>query len=913
MRFFKVSLILTGSLIILSGIFYLGFLLYQQFSKPTDSPVNAISESTVMVIKVHKPGGLMNELRQSNIIWKEFMALQVFTNFRKETEFLDSAIHKEPRIQKVIQNYPLLIAVSMTGRSTFGLLFLTSVPGPDPEGMITEFLKNTYKSRVTILPGLYSTVPVQEVIVKGCADPFYFAVKNGVFMGSIHADLVKKAIDRLSLNIASITGTGFRKVEAVTGKKVDANIYINFRYLSGFLSRSMRDDYAQRLMRLSLFADWSGLDMIVKRNEFLINGYTTPGDSGTQFLPLLKEQAPQKIEITKVLPDNVRSFLFFGLSEPHTFYTKLSAYAPEQAEIHDYYQGFLENEEKSRVRYSDFILPWIGNEMAVVTTDSKFLDEGDNKFIIIRIGDRMLADSLLKLLVHTTGKKADTQPYDDLTIHHINIPDLIPATLGTFLGPFSGSFFTFNGNYIIFGTKPDDLKKLTDKITAGQVLDNNEEYKNYRENLADEANFYYYFDAKRSGKEIKSIFQENISSAMNPVFDVTARFDPVSIQLSNHSDMFYTSIFIRYNPELAGEGPLQWQTTLDTTAKGLPQVVYPKLNGEPSILVSDHGNNIYMLDNTGDIIWKTHLSGRIIGRINEIYRKNSDSAVYLFNTVDDICLINARGDFVKGFPVHLTIKATNPLHVISFPGPRDYHILIALADKKIHSFTIDGKSETGWKSQVFNEEITNPIQSISLNHKEYIFVTGRNGQVVITDRKGGKRIRLPKNLHVSNNATFYLNKTNKKGLFLTTDPTGKVIYIQENGLVLETLFNLFSPDHNFFYEDMNGDGNPEFIFFNRNSLYYYNRFFKLLYSYAFRHEITDPPFFCKSNDGERFIGFVSSGTNEVFLFGKNGLIQTDPGIHGNTPFALNHITSPQHLDMIIGSGKHIRNYKLPHD
>jgi hypothetical protein len=548
--------------------------------------------------------------------------------------------------------------------------------------------------------------------------------------------------------------------------------------------------------------------------------------------------------------------------------------------------------------------------MAVINSKNSSAGEKETTYGIFRVTDRTLADSLLKELSIATGKKRDSQIYRGLPVTTLNISDIIPGVFGSFFGRIEGSSFTFLDNYIIFGNDLFSLKRLIDRVSEGKNLEDRQDYHDISENISDKSNIYFYFDTKRSLGEIKSILKENLSGPLNPVIDTLRKFESLGIQLNNRNGIFYTRFFIRYNPAGTSEGPLQWQSNLDTIIQGRPRISKPLIHGDPAVLVTDKSNNLYMLDNSGNIRWKLHLPGKPSGTIHEIYQKNSDSAVYLFNTDYFICIINSGGKFLACFPLRLPSRATNSLSVVSFPGAKDYHILLALADRKLHSFNLNGKPEDGWRNPLFNEEITNEVQSLTVNHKEFVFITGKNGQILITDQKGNIRIKLPKNFRVSANAMFYLNRTNKKGLFLTTDKTGKVVYIQENGTVSEATFNPLSPNHYFIYEDINNDKTFEFVFFDKNTIYYYDRFYRLLYFYAFRREITQPPFLIKAPNGQKLICFVDEVTNEVFLFGKKGLIQTAPGIHGNTLFDIGYLTDHQNPELIIGWGKYLRNYRL---
>jgi hypothetical protein len=167
------------------------------------------------------------------------------------------------------------------------------------------------------------------------------------------------------------------------------------------------------------------------------------------------------------------------------------------------------------------------------------------------------------------------------------------------------------------------------------------------------------------------------------------------------------------------------------------------------------------------------------------------------------------------------------------------------------------------------------------------------------------------NLRISVNNSFYVNKTNRKGLFLTTDPTGKILYFQESGRTSEATFNIFSNNHTFLYEDLNNDGTYEFIFYDRNKLYIYNKFYKLIYSYTFRRDLTVTPFIIDLPGGEKRIAAVSGPANEIYLFGSNGLVNIVPGIRGNTAFTITTLGSSPDLRLLIGAGKNLKCFTLP--
>ena len=181
--------------------------------------------------------------------------------------------------------------------------------------------------------------------------------------------------------------------------------------------------------------------------------------------------------------------------------------------------------------------------------------------------------------------------------------------------------------------------------------------------------------------------------------------------------------------------------------------------------------------------------------------------------------------------------------------------------------------------------------------------------MLITDEFGVQKVKPEKGFSNSPHSTFYFNRTNSKAPWLTTDPDGNVIYLRADGTVNRVTFNNFSDGHYFLYEDIVDDGTPEFIFFDNNTLYYYNRFFKLIYFYSFRHDVSSPNL-VKTLHGKTFIGIISPTTNEVFLFDRHGYVEIESGVTGTTPFDIGTLEDRNRLNLVIGAGKTLKAFRL---
>jgi hypothetical protein len=907
----KRTIIIVIIVVLIAGLGYLGWILYQKLPGQNESPLKAISENTALVIQVNHPSELTQDIFQQNLLWNELTVIPYFSKVKRDMLKIDSLLKSNKQLFQVTKKYPLYLAMTMVTRSSYGFLFLSSIPEKNGEDMITGFLDDNFKGKISILKNQYGSANLVRVILKGTREPFYFAVRKGVFLGSIHPELVTKAIDQLYLNIPSLTGSGFKKVETTTGKKVDANIYINFRLIRPFISNLLQPEQQSETYKVSWFAEWSGLDVILKKDELLINGFTTISDTAQQYLGIFAGQSPQKTGMMYVLPDNVSRFIWLGFNSMGNYYANFQAFSSKYNGYLDTYPGFQDLETHEQIVVKDFMLPWMGSEICMARALNNAETMREDPYAVAKVNNKTTADSLLRALSKFFPKKKDSLTYHNTSIRFLPFPELIPGLFGMAFSDVHTNCYAFLGDYVIFANDVLAMKDFIDHYTYGKVLNKDRSFQAVSENISDQTNVFYYFNTARAHPTLRSTFSDELNAQTEPVFDSLKKFESIALQFTSKGNIFYTNLFIHYNPANETQGPMEWQTALDTLAAGFPLIVKTSRHSPKSVLAFDLANHAYLIDSSGTVSIKTSMPGKPLGVLKEIYLKGSDSACFLFNTENQICIVHSNGKEIEGFPINLPAKATAALTLADLGKNKDQRIFIPLADKKVHAYDLDGNSIGNWPLPGIAEGISQPVQVLHSGNKDYIFITGKTGRLLVTDRHGKAIMRAASNIRVSGNNKFYINKTNRKGLFLTTDQTGKVLYFQESGRTTEATFNIFSNNHTFLYEDINNDGSYEFIFYDRNKIYYYNRFYKLIYSYLFRRDITINPFIIDLPAGEKRIGVVSGSANEIYLFGINGLIDILPGIRGNTAFTIGNPGSDKRMKLLIGAGKNLKCYSLP--
>jgi len=910
MRNFRTILIISAVIVAIAGFSWLGYILYNKFQRPSESPFNAIPGNTALIIQLNKAGNLLEELNRSNLLWRALSRFPGINTVKNELHYVDSASRKNEKINKIFQQYNLLVSITLSGRSNFGALYLASVAGRDPETYVLEFINEINPGKAILTETPYSTTRLHRIQSGGSREAFYFAVTKGVFMGSFHADLVKRAIDRLSLNTPLAMSPGFLKVQATAGKKVDANIYINYRFFSLVLSKITREENLPDLLKFSNFAEWSELDLIIKKDELLFNGITVASDSNQHFLSLFTDQKPQKKEIAAVIPEKALYFTAYGWSDPSRFCRRFQNRMQRNENFTGEQNDVNSMIDRYQLNIREYFLPWMGNEGCLFVMNAP-KTASETGFTAFRSQDTMLTTTSLFALADTLGIRYDSIHYRRHKIYRLALPAFLPALFGELFGKFEVNCFTFLNGFIIFSTQPKDLELVIDAYSDKSTLANNKVFNDFEANLSETSNVFSFFNTRYAVHSLKELLSQDLSDKLNPMMDTLRKFESVAFQYSNTDGQFYSSFFLRYDPNLGKEGPLQWHAVLDTTMAGQPKIIPTTTTGKSAVVARDLANNLYLVTSEGHIAWKLHIMGNIMGEIHPLRLRGSDSLFLLFNTDTHLYLLHSDGRFAENYPMRFPLHATNGITVTDWDSTLDYRILVAFQDNRIYCFTLDGVSLYGWKRPNLKEEVNEPVSGFTIKGNDYILVSGITGNTMILDRTGDPQITPGIKFTHAPVSGFHINKTNKKGPFLTTGPDGKVIYIQENGKTTAVTPNLFTPEHRFFYEDITGNGQPEFVYSDRNNIYYYNRNYKLIYSYAFRREISHPPFLLHGIDGRPMLGYVVPETNELFLFDQNGYHELESGIRGNTPFDLGYLENDVQLNLVVGAGKFLKNYRLP--
>jgi len=192
-----------------------------------------------------------------------------------------------------------------------------------------------------------------------------------------------------------------------------------------------------------------------------------------------------------------------------------------------------------------------------------------------------------------------------------------------------------------------------------------------------------------------------------------------------------------------------------------------------------------------------------------------------------------------------------------------------------------------------------------VENKDYIVFFDKN-RTYILDRKGNYRVKTRAEFTNSPNNDFTLESGvgSRASRLVKTDITGNIYFLYFDGSFEMKEIKKFSPDHYFMYEDIDSDGERDFIFLEKNRLSVYNSKGSRMFVREFDNPINQPPQVYEFSSNNRKIGVVNQNENKIFLYNKDGALYSGFPLEGNSRFSIGFFNNKnQHFNLVVGSSE----------
>ncbi|MBN2615188.1 MAG: hypothetical protein JXR71_05800 [Bacteroidales bacterium] len=848
-----------------------------------------IPNTPALILQTDHTGTFLDRILKNNNLWNELSKIPEFGSVDKQLTEIQQFFHKDSSLLETLKKGPALLTAFSDSSLHHRLLFLFPLQKNITLERVKAYLQKNAGTGTGIFYEKQNGYHLLKVLDGKNNRQWYLGINKGVLVVSRSHKLLT-----LSLNTDKkghfTQSHAFRQVARTTGTIVDASLYLYYPHLIKLLAPVVNKDFEAQWDSLSRFALWTEADILIKNNQLLLSGYTntTPGN----LLSKLKNQQPQTNKAYTVFPFDTRIMLNRFYSDPSEKLKDIDL------------SRFPSSYRKDIARFFEQT-----RQAAYVSDALSAKDLTEKSWAVLAVNNVNEATEILKrLAVNSHGRVYRT--YGNATLRRIKIPGLLTTLYGNLFPDISEYYYTVLNGYVIFGRSEDALIRLIGFYDTGKTLDLNDNFTTFTNTMASKSNLSVLIQPKESFGLAEHFLTPKAARILKDNMNVIDEFPYLGFQWINSDSLFYTNISLRFSTKSKDENLALWKLQLEDPVVGKPFLVKDHETGKYDIIVFDSGNRMYLINSNGKILWTKRLPALPISSIYSVDYYKNRKYQYLFNTENNLYLIDRNGQFVANYPIRIVPKATNGLTLFDYNRNKDYRILVAQADKKVYDYNIKGNRVRGWLDPKMQDIVTGKIYRLLANHRDYIFITDLDNHIKIVSRRGKERIYLKGTFEKAKNSAYYVNKTNNKGIILTTDTKGELVYISSRGHLQYTRFGTFTPDHYFLYNDFNGDGIKDFIYIDQKKLTVYNRLKKVLFEHTFSSDINIKPEFFSLGEGQKVLGVVVSGENTIYLFDKNGNILVSKGLTGSTPFTVGSLNDNRDINLISASGNTLYNYRI---
>lgn len=868
----KISWILIGiiSLAFLGG----GLYFYQHLFQKINDPLILVPENTALFIETDNVKQLSSAIYASEAIekvLKEWPGIEEFQEFSPEfNSLLETSTDVSQKMVVAFHPEGILVLIS-SSHFDFTKSFNSS------QLIKEKTLDNEYFREVT---RNNKSICIAE--------------KRGVIFITNRPELLAESVKKLTSPAAFVESEDFVKLQKISGKRADAHVFIRYDMISKWLESISPGEAG--LKDFSHIANMTGLDLNIKPTELMLNGYSVLNDTSDQFLRILENQKSVGMSVSNQFPYETHSYTHLSLNNYERFYTNWFNYLQKND------PGLIKDIQRINKRIGkssyDFHTQWWAGEMASLKTE-----DGEEYAVFLSNSGRE-AFKILSNLAHLSQPSLLTVDYKDYKIKELNFKNLLYAHFGPWFKDFEKTYFTIVGELVIFAHTLDDLKSYINLLEQGFILQKNETYASFSDNLSRNLNYTFYMNRPNSFNKLIFAINSEVDKKIEKTGFFKKDLSAFSLQMNWKNNMVYTGIFAGLKGKKK-KSSSDWQVLLESNIIKGPYKVKDHTDGSHKYVVFDDYRQVYLINEQGDIVWKKQLNEKPISDVFQVDYYKNGKIQYLFNTPNYLYMIDLTGAFVKDYPVQLNSEAAAGMALIDYNNDKEYRILIPGKNGQVYNYKKDGSLLKDWKSKNTNKNIVKPIHHVVANSKDYLIAESEDGDAIMLDRKGKVRMEIRKSFENALGSDFYANRTNSKGMMISTDRSGKLVYIPEKGKVKQTDFGEFNENHFFIYNDFTGNGNYDFIYIDQKELLVFDRFKKTIVNHIFENEITQKPKIYTLS-GRKILCVIDQKAQKLYLFNSDGLITSK--INASIDYLIDVVKGKAFV--LAANGKSLKKYPI---
>ncbi|MBW6491791.1 MAG: hypothetical protein K0B15_11430 [Lentimicrobium sp.] len=843
---------------------------YYNFLKQPVLPItHAIPEQSIIVLKSGSVTEFIGKSRASGF-GDVLQAIGGRYAYYDLASVVDSLSQHDVLFQDIFDNNEFVISV------------LPDLEG-DPEILFTikTRLKNIRSLQKSIISALKDKNIYTSVVEKNFSgiyqltrdqDTVWYYLDKGIFTLGFNPETVNQSLMAIEDKKSLAENKTFARLNAFSGKKVDAVLFIRNDQL---YANALRRRSGKELVLSNFFHSWSALDLSISKEKVLLSGFTQADKENW-----LVNQSPANNDFIGKISSGFSAVYSMSINDMDQFLIDKKIGDTLKLVSKDKRSQFS---SVNVFRINENLKSWIGNEICIVT-DVKHGDKKDPLVLIESTNPDIVRESLRPFI----NSSANPLP-------KIKIRGIFDRLFGEMFAFNDSAYCLIAPDYFAFSSSYQVLAQYSAQTRSGSGISNTQIPLDY---LNDKSNLLVYFSAGDMDAKLKSGMVKDSEKGLKSWTGFLDACRHITLQYSGGDSLIYTQGSILFNPSTLAqvnlpvdksasdestaiitpdsepeekETEIEEKTETRQDVKVIPAVttnrplVLSGQKGGQNVIAIAYNDKLVLFNDDGKIAWQFGTKGKPNGDVFEIVNPENGKRNYVIITDSHIHLIGIDGKEEKKSPVKLPEGIQGKASLFDYDKKRDYRLVYPGKDGKIYNITISGKELPDWSKPKVNFPVDKPL-FIRTSGKDYLMFLYGGGELKITDRRGKVRIPLADNFKKSSNADVFENKTNNKGLFLTASKDGKLQYINADGKISTSDFGDFGSDPWFVYTDFDNDNSLDFIFAGKGKIGIYSRLKKELSAYSQKNAEFGKPFVYKTSGGATWIAFREINSGDIILF-----------------------------------------------
>jgi hypothetical protein len=336
------------------------------------------------------------------------------------------------------------------------------------------------------------------------------------------------------------------------------------------------------------------------------------------------------------------------------------------------------------------------------------------------------------------------------------------------------AFATLLNEHLYLGTSQTALESLIYALNKDDVLAQNERFQTYVKTLPSRSSFW--------GWSAPAYFEAQVKKMMPSLSKVAlGAFRQADYVGTVEGEVFYVALSLQ-KPNDEGKKTqaveLAGTATFDTAVIWGPYAVHNHKTQALEWVVQDEENQLYLLDTTGEAIWKKQLDGAILGPVYQVDLYRNKRLQLAFTTEKSFQVLDRNGNPVSGY-IKKGMRTSSTLGVFDYDKQRNYRMVLS-SGNVLSMYDRSMKKVSGWRKTKLKSALKYPAKHIRIGNRDYIALVQKSGKGELLHRTGKTRIKIPTDVKLTQEIYPYQSG------FVSIDDKNRLVQISTTGKLTKT-------------------------------------------------------------------------------------------------------------------------------